>query len=693
MIRNNFFYRYSLTLYLALIAIVTFGFGVHRYSQSDLPSYLFNYQWIMFALSFATGFVSIQIGSGRVELESVFSILSRYKVLIWGLCVASIIYMTFPILLILDYFAIEIEIIEDVDIIILWVWFVIALTVPIWLIFIGINKVTYKSDFVRHLRSKLIANEVTTQQILLTLCLSLFLGYVIGYSRPHLQDAVEQGQILAGTVQYEQTNPWYIYQAKVWNFPSQLAGLGLWLGLTEVQVSLLMSGLIGSVFMCSVALVVLAVTRSIPIALLVPLILFSWTTYGLLTRGYGYPIFIMSRRVTYGMLGMSYMMLILAFFMLKRDRIGFCLLGLSVMMHASLSIWLHLTLLVFIMLDWRNFPQWFKKGLPAIGCYVISLISLLWQRVIFVYPSLLPEVEEEYLRFVVENIAPHSQYILYLDSYIGIFLVFVVWMVGMVWLSGLYKWGGYTYRFICRILLIIIVLGVIGHVVSRLPLHFSNMISVLLPNRFLNLVILIVVTTLLGFGLFLIAEWIYYQINRFDIVSTTSLQIYAQRFSTVVIIFVLIFTFYRYTRWLESRYESLFGIMESPVFLETRKSDGLLLIAPTYNGTQQLQLVTGRPIVLNPLIDGHLPYTLEAVPMTVKIFEKVYNFDFFDSSTTFENSSVAIELTWEKRTTDEWIQLADEFGFTQVLMNADVPLQLPVVVTDDDVSYTLYDIP
>ena len=81
---------------------------------------------------------------------------------------------------------------------------------------------------------------------------------------------MESGQVLAGLVAYPPTNPFYLYHLKLWTLVNQLSALLLKAGLSEMAVSLLVSGLLGAVSFSALALTTFALCRDRLLAFGVP---------------------------------------------------------------------------------------------------------------------------------------------------------------------------------------------------------------------------------------------------------------------------------------------------------------------------------------------------------------------------------------------------------------------------------------
>src|SRR5204862_7117957 len=88
------------------------------------------------------------------------------------------------------------------------------------------------------------------------------LGFRIGMSGfPDWQVAVETSQVLAGLVKYPAGNPFFIYHLKLWTIVHQLLAPLLALGVSEIRLSLIVSGVLGMVTFQALSMVVYALSR------------------------------------------------------------------------------------------------------------------------------------------------------------------------------------------------------------------------------------------------------------------------------------------------------------------------------------------------------------------------------------------------------------------------------------------------
>lgn len=531
------------------------------------------------------------------------------------------------------------------------------------------------------------SSDITNQQLLQITIIAGILGFIIGYLHPNLQVGVEQGQVLSGIIPYDMNNPWYMYQAKLWNFWAQFSAFGLSLGVSEITLSLIVSGMAGMLFSIGVAIIGFVVSRQRMMALMLPfLVLLCLGDGGLLDRiqdGYGYPLMLVGFHHTYGMLGMSYMMLVVSIMLAGKHRLGFFLLGFSLMIHPSLSIWLHLTLLIYVLYDFRNLIDWIKKGLFVIIGYGVSIGSLVLQRLSFPIPPLPAGTEQQYLDAVTRNFATHGGYDLILDTVEGRFLVMVfIICLGLLMLSRLRP----SLQLGFKLIMISMGVGVLGNLFAHMDHYLADMVTVLLPNRFLNMAPYLFVPMVIAGGLAVIYQSINARNERITsmvtgglavVVIGLSLTVFVQRYGDV--------------------YQVNMGQFDTPVYQATRETEGLLLVSPSERGfhTTMIQMLSNRPLVLNPLALDSLPYTVEAGPATATILDEIYGVDFYDAphflATARSGQNPTIDDLWEHRTADEWQALAEAFGFTQVLVHRGIDLQLPIVAQNED-GITLYQV-
>lgn len=167
------------------------------------------------------------------------------------------------------------------------------------------------------------------------LFISGLLGFYVGMvGFPDWQVAVETTQVIAGFVKYPEGNPFYIYHTKLWTILHQIGALFLRVGVSEIRLSLILSGVLGAVTFQALAMVVYALSQDALLAIgATVLIVFTRAAeYGVV-----YPLFLLGSENTYGILGLSFSVLGIALIGAGSYRAGGLLLGLAPAVHPSLG--------------------------------------------------------------------------------------------------------------------------------------------------------------------------------------------------------------------------------------------------------------------------------------------------------------------------------------------------------------------
>ena len=100
------------------------------------------------------------------------------------------------------------------------------------------------------------------------LAISGVLGFRVGMiGFPTWQIAVESAQVVAGLVQYPPDNPFYIYHTKLWSLVIQVCALLLRAGVSEITLSLALSGLLGMISFQALSMVIYAIGGSASLAI------------------------------------------------------------------------------------------------------------------------------------------------------------------------------------------------------------------------------------------------------------------------------------------------------------------------------------------------------------------------------------------------------------------------------------------
>ncbi len=624
------------------------------------------------------------------------------------------------------------------------------------------------------------------QQLIILLAVMGIIGLFLGLLQPNLQLAVEQGQVLAGTVSYPPDNPYYMYQVNAWNLWGQLAGLGLYLGLSELVVSLIFSGLAGIIFFWGAGLWAFTFSKDIRIAVLTPLFLkFIHDTLRFEFGGwaFNYPIMLMGHPHTYGMLGFLFVFLVYPLIANDRYKWAFFLLGMIPAFHLSLGFWAALSVFAAMLWDWKKLVSNLKYVLIGYG---LCVVSFLWQRLAYPIDRLESSVAATYLDPYLAYWDGHRYGPLLFPAF-GIIVVASVVLVGVMGLLLPKLNLSKGEKFLLRSVVIITGMAVGATLVSQLPLPYVNKISVLLPSRFLNIISLSYVPIFLGLmwqyreapemrlilplsllilALFyinvlppfwtgimliiysLVLPLVIIKRRKFQIRTLTLFFVAYVAFVTLIfwgieildkaVINLLTFIvasgliiFWKRTAIIEKKRTSLnlkfgrvsefttllslvviagaviWGITESfkerlpaiypvqydPVLEKVSEGEGLLLISS--DDQRYLQLRTGRAVLMEPGALDMLPYSVSSAPAVARILDDIYGIDYFNPPVETRHKGYlapldSVQELWAARTSEEWSDLAQQYGFTQVLTSADWELQLPVVIRDDDTA--LYEI-
>jgi hypothetical protein len=120
------------------------------------------------------------------------------------------------------------------------------------------------------------------------------------------------------------------------------------------------------------------------------------------------------------------------------------------------------------------------------------------------------------------------------------------------------------------------------------------------------------------------------------------------------------------------------------------RGDGLLLVAPRISTPQ---LITRRPVVLDPGALDMLPYALAGGPELERMLRIGYGVEFFapppKALHTALLPSEVVQPIWEKRGGAEWREVAASLGVTDVLVPATWKLS-GVPEVERSSAYVLY---
>jgi hypothetical protein len=206
------------------------------------------------------------------------------------------------------------------------------------------------------------------------LLLSAACGFALGVFFPAWHVAIEPAQVLAGIVTYPEGNPFALYETRLWTGWHQLLTPLLSAGVPELTLSLLLSGFIVALAFVALTVFAHAFGADDRLALATPFVLgvlhpTSWEFW--------YPILMVGHGHTYGMAGLSWLVLACGVLATGRFATGAFLVGMAPAVHASLGAWLGLLALLAGLARFRDvrpqIPAILRGGLAGVSITAVSL--------------------------------------------------------------------------------------------------------------------------------------------------------------------------------------------------------------------------------------------------------------------------------------------------------------------------------
>ena len=332
------------------------------------------------------------------------------------------------------------------------------------------------------------------------LLVSGLLGFRIGMvGFPDWQVAVETSQVIAGLVKYPAGNPFFIYHVKLWTVLHQMLAPFLLLGVSEIRLSLVISGVLGMVTFQALSMVVYALSRDAWLAIGAAAFIFF-------TRAaeYGgvYGLFLLGTENTYGILGMSFCLLAVACIGAGAYRSGAFLLAVAPAVHPSLGVWTGAIVACALLFDVRALRAELR---PArwwffIGC-TVTLISLALQLVVIYRAPHAPPTGDT---FTTPEL---SAFIRFWDGHRkpvditndGVSLNFGALAMAAIWLLAFKDDLPRPSLFLLRFVLVSALLSIALIFVSWIPPdRLPATLLILMPGRLLNFDALVYVAMLIG---------------------------------------------------------------------------------------------------------------------------------------------------------------------------------------------------
>lgn len=580
------------------------------------------------------------------------------------------------------------------------------------------------------------------------LLISGLLGFRVGIvGFPDWQVAVETTQVIAGFVHYPAGNPFYIYHTKLWTILHQLCAIFLMAGVSEIRLSLILSGVLGMVTFQALAMFVYAFSRDALLAIGAAVLIF-FTRVAEQRSLYG--LFLLGTENTYGILGLSFCVLAAALLGAGAYRSGAMLVGLAPAVHPTLGVWLGIVVGCAVL--WETARPVSPKRAPTLlatagrwflaGCCVTAASLAIQYAFIYRQPPAGEPFDTRELAAFVTYWDGHRKPVAITTT--AVMLNVAALAMASIWLIAFVKDLPRQAIFLLRAVVISAVIGIALVFVSWLPPErLPTTLLVMMPGRVLNfnalifaafviglvgnyrprfwaeVLLLCLLTGLLVSDQSMLWEWFeqklgarYYfsHVRPLWVIAGTCAALilgaglsrmpttrdshgpaaghYSYALSLVVLLTAVVCTLGF------SRPRSLiFRDRTNDVFWgQVAAGKGLLLTA---GDLHLVQLKTRRPVLLDGGgLDGVL-YSLEGGAAMRRILSDVYGIDLLNPPDEARGAGrippMANRKSWEAYSPAKWREIKRNYGVTQVLTYPDWTLSLPLAAQSR--RLLLYDIP
>lgn len=582
-----------------------------------------------------------------------------------------------------------------------------------------------------------------TAGALVALLASGALGFHLGYARfPDWQIPVESAQVLAGLVTYPYETPFYVHHMKLWTILHQVCAVFLRAGVSEIELSRLVSGLLGMLSLQGLAMFAFSFSGRALMSTGVALLLFvSGVTYA----GALYPIFLMGAPFTYGIVGLSLIVLIAGLFGSGLHRTGAFLLGLAPAVHTGLAIWLWVIVGICLLLErGRGAPRGpvpaLLAGLAATGA---SYAVHAWMSA--GVPSQPAAMDRHYLDAFVIFWDGHRRPVALRE--LAVLLNATALVVSTAWLRWFRQDVRRDAAWLLRFVQVSAALSIALVPVTWLPPdRVPVSLLVLMPGRVLNIAAMTFSALLLGLlgasrggwrsaltllmatALLLGDESMFWRMFpeagpgwlralpthavAFVVAAALLIGVAAERWrsgsmpgsgerrssrpgagtlrpATLAVLVMATVVAYRVP---ELRGHIYIDRTNNSVLAAASKGPGLLL---TVGDAHLMQLRTRRPMLIDTGALDTIPYTPGSGPVLDRILRDIYGIDLFNPPPELRGAGRLLENVhqqhWERYSTEDWRKIRDDYHVTQVLTPADWQLDLPIVA--GDLRFLLHTIP
>ena len=330
--------------------------------------------------------------------------------------------------------------------------------------------------------------------------LSGFCGFFVGCVRlATWHHAVETAQVVAGIVNYQPHNSFYVYNMKIWSLFIQVCSVMLYSGLSERFVTYFASGLLAMVGFQALSLFAFAFCRNTFLSVAAPWAIVFCLLSGGTEFGLPYLVHIGGCDWSYGSMGLSVICVAIGLQGTGNYRIGGVLLGICPAVHLILGLWAWFLVLTCLLWDLPNEKKQWKKTAPffLLGCgfSVASLgIHLMMAHEVLGTPS---ELSAQYVNAFLKYWASHQVPVS--TSSLGFWLNLAAVSMSLRWLHSFSHSVPRTSLFVLRALVLAGSFGLAMAAVTWLPDSLvPTILQRIIPGRFLNFVVFSSMAVVIG---------------------------------------------------------------------------------------------------------------------------------------------------------------------------------------------------
>ncbi|MBN2591416.1 MAG: hypothetical protein JXA96_16240 [Sedimentisphaerales bacterium] len=585
-----------------------------------------------------------------------------------------------------------------------------------------------------------INNIINQRPLLFVVIFCGLAGLCLGFSNATWQVAVETAQVISHIVKYPTDNPFYIYHRKAFTIINYITALLLKLIGSERIVTILISGFLGMVSFQAIGLLIFSINKNAWLAILGTILIYFANYVG---KGVVYPVWMLGIQHTYGILGLSFIVLTIALISNTCYRIGLFFLGIAPCIHLSWGAWLILVFAISAIWSRNFFAQVIKRKYWFFLAGLFITVSLFTYHLysIRMLPKVEAGIEKQYLISYINYWDAHRAK-LYWDSLDDSFL-YHRWGLVLCAFSIIAGFIGLRYfkekestSFLFKIIIVSGISSLLAGIITQIPPEKVPVaFLILMPGRYINLNNFMLAAVLVGlltiernkkyivnynlFAFFLICSfftrhaevqlicfglamiWLaYVLINKFSCNNKKLLLQRSHKIGYEALMLIVLVAFLSVNILFSKKYVNHYIIRQDTLkdrtndefYAKISKREGLLL-ATIHN--PMISIKTRRPVLVDMSSPNFFIYAPGSVLIYDNILKKVYGVDLMiPPPIKYQHLDIPFELyqaIWENRTLEQWQDIREEFGVSDILVTSDVVLSLPVIAENS--KGILYGIP